>query len=65
MTVDSTPPEIVTLAYCPGCEQFSLPGDCANVTDAPSSQLWCPRCGTRINAEHVHGYADIRVVEYE
>jgi hypothetical protein len=68
MTDDTYPNEIVTVAYCPGCELLSLAGDLkssGNTTLEMGHNLECPRCGTQINAEHFFDYVDIRVVEYE
>lgn len=58
------PDEIITLAYCPGCEQETFPKDAANVHDL-GTQLHCPRCGTRLSADSLYDYVDIRTVDYE
>jgi len=61
------PDEIVTLAYCYGCEQMSLAGDLETRSPGGTTgdQLVCPRCSVRINAEMFHDYADLDVVDYE
>jgi hypothetical protein len=60
------PDEIVTLAHCPGCEQLTLPADLTDgARDGPSDQLFCSRCGTRVNAESFHDYANLEVATYD
>ena len=66
MTTD-TPDEVITLVYCPGCEQLSLAGDVEPVghpTEGSGDQLGCPRCGARLNSESFFDYCDMQVVDY-
>ena len=59
------PDEVVTVAYCPGCEQLSFPADLAESDTIASDQLCCARCGTKIAAADFFDYVDMRVVDYE
>jgi len=63
----SHPDELLTVAYCPGCELVSLAGDCKtgdHPQDGTGDQLFCPRCGTRLSADHFHDYVDKGVVDH-
>lgn len=59
------PDELVTVARCPGCEQLSFPADLQENHEVASTQVCCPRCGTKIAGVDFYDYVDYRVVEYE
>lgn len=66
MTTEPTPDELITVAYCPGCETITPLGQIANVSE-PGSQhkAVCPKCKTRLTAESFYDYVDKRTVNYE
>jgi hypothetical protein len=60
------PDELITLAYCPGCETLALPADLISKKDGYSeqSQLSCPRCGTRVSADNYYDYVEFTMTDY-
>jgi len=61
MPMTDGPDEIITVAYCPACEQLTIPTD----LDDEGDRLRCQRCGMRLSAGDFYDYADLRVVDYD
>lgn len=51
------PDDTITVVQCYGCEQLSFPADLQENGEVSSSQLCCPRCGTKISARDFYDYA--------
>lgn len=58
---NNEPDEIVTIAYCPACEQLAIPTD----LEKDGEKFRCQRCGMKMSAGDFYDYADLRVVEYD
>jgi phage FluMu protein Com len=53
--------ERIQTVRCIGCDRLSLVGDC-HADD--HKRLQCPRCGTRVPVEAIHGYVHESVTGY-